>query len=72
MKKAEPGKVSETQTEYDFRGGARGKYAKRLTQGANVVVLDDDVARVFRTSREVNDALRVLMRITQRKRGSGS
>jgi hypothetical protein len=45
---------------YDFSAGIRGKYVRRLDKGANVVVLDCDVAKIFPTSRAVNDALRVL------------
>lgn len=44
--------------EYDFSRGVRGKYAARYAAGTNVVVLDPDVARRFKTSEEVNDALR--------------
>ena len=33
--------------EYDFRGGIRGKYAKRYQEGANVVVIEPDVAEYF-------------------------
>lgn len=47
--------------EYDFAGGVVGKYAARYVQGSNVVLLEPDVARVFPTSREVNEALRRLM-----------
>ena len=46
--------------EYDFSSGVRGKYLPRLAKGANVVVLDRDMAKVFPTSKAVNDALRVL------------
>jgi hypothetical protein len=46
--------------EYDFSGGVRGKYLSRLAKGDNVVVLDRDLAKVFPTSKAVNDALRVL------------
>lgn len=45
-------------TEYDFSDGVRGKYVARLAPGSNVVVLDPDVARVFKTAQAVNDALR--------------
>ena len=45
--------------EYDFSSGFRGKYLPRLAKGANVVVLDRDMAKVFPTSKSVNDALRV-------------
>ena len=63
MAKARSDRVRESEAEYDFSGGERGRYAKRFAEGANVVVLDPDVAEVFRTSAEVNDALRVLARI---------
>jgi hypothetical protein len=52
--------------EYDFRGGVRGKYAQRLAGGGTVVVLDDDVARLFPDSASVNAALRELARIAER------
>jgi hypothetical protein len=57
MKKSES---DEMRSEYDFSGGIRGKYLPRLARGANVVVLDRDVAKIFPTSKAVNDALRVL------------
>ncbi len=48
--------------EYDFSKGVRGKYAKRYARGANVVVLDPDVAKVFANSRSVNRSLRNLIK----------
>jgi hypothetical protein len=36
----------------------RGKYYERYQQGTNVVLLDPDVAKVFRDSATVNEALR--------------
>lgn len=51
--------------EYDFSGGVRGKYAARFAEGANVVVLDPDVAEVFPDSESVNQALRALAEIIQ-------
>lgn len=53
--------------EYDFSRGVRGKYAKRYAQGTNLVALSSDVAKVFRDSRSVNEALRVLARIARKK-----
>ena len=53
--------------EYDFSGGVRGKYAGRFAQGANVVVLDADVAEVFPDSESVNAALRALAGIIQQQ-----
>jgi hypothetical protein len=52
----------DSRPEYDFRGGVRGKYAKRYREGSNVVVLDPDVASQFKDSREVNQALRAYLR----------
>ena len=48
--------------EYDLRGGVRGKYYKQYMEGTNVVLLDPDVAAVFRDSDSVNQALRVLIK----------
>jgi hypothetical protein len=44
--------------EYDFSRGVRGKYYQRYREGTNIVLLDADVARVFRDSESVNVALR--------------
>jgi hypothetical protein len=51
---------SDMRAEYDFSGGVRGKYARRFAEGSNVVVLAPDVARVFKDSEAVNEALRRL------------
>jgi hypothetical protein len=48
-------------TEYDLRGGVRGKYYERYKQGTNVVLLEHDLAKVFRDSATVNSALRVYL-----------
>ena len=48
----------ELREEYDFNQGKRGKYADRHAQGSNVIVLEPDVAERFRSSEEVNAALR--------------
>ncbi len=53
--------------EYDFSGGVRGKHARRIAPGSNVVVLDPDVAKAFPDSAAVNDALRALLH-TKKKR----
>ncbi len=58
--------------EYDFRGGVRGKYAKRYAEGANVVVIDPDVAEYFPDHDSVNDALRNLAAIIERRRKAKS
>ena len=48
--------------EQDFSHGERGKYARRYAQGANVVVLEPDVAKVFSNSKSVNTSLRRIIR----------
>jgi hypothetical protein len=48
---------------YDFSGAVRGKYAKRYAEGTNVVVLDPDVADVFKDAESVNETLRAVARI---------
>ncbi len=53
--------------EYDFSKGIRGKYARRYAKGSNVVVLEPDVARVFRDSRTVNRILRAVAEVSGRK-----
>ena len=59
---------SEMRTEYDFdySTAVRGKYYRRLIkEGANVVVLEPDVAKAFRSSAAVNDALRSLLKVSE-------
>ncbi|MBA3650890.1 MAG: hypothetical protein H0W66_05260 [Chthoniobacterales bacterium] len=51
-----------TRDEYDFSQAERGKYARRYAHGANVVVLEPDVAKVFSNSKSVNTSLRRIMR----------
>ncbi len=48
MKKAAKSIAVEPMEAYDFRGGVRGKYARRFAAGSNVVVLEPDVAKVYR------------------------
>lgn len=55
--------------EYDFSKGVRGKHARAYKQGTNVVLLAPDVASEFRTSEEVNDTLRAVLRLIHRKNG---
>lgn len=57
----------EMKEEYDFSKGVRGKYAKAYHQGSNVVVLDPDVAERFPNSESVNQALRSLASLLEKK-----
>ena len=58
--------------EYDFSKGVRGKYAKQYSSGGNLIVLDPDLARIFRDSESVNRALRSIAGTTKTKRGKKS
>lgn len=56
--------------EYDFasmKGGVRGKYAGAFEKTAVTVLLDPDVAKIFRDSQSVNEALRTLARVLRSK-----
>ena len=57
----------EMRGEYDFSRGVRSKYARRYAQGAHVVVLEADVAKVFPNAEAVNDSSRALAGIIRRQ-----
>ncbi|MGC1401532.1 MAG: hypothetical protein WA974_01250 [Thermodesulfobacteriota bacterium] len=51
--------------DFDYSKAVRGKYHKRLSEeGANIVVLEPDVAKAFSNSTAVNEALRSLLDFT--------
>lgn len=50
---------------FDYSKAVRGKYYRKLLhEGANVVVLDPDIAEAFHDSASVNEALRSLLELT--------
>jgi hypothetical protein len=51
--------------EYDFSGGVRGKHYKAYRQGTNLVLLEPDVAKIFKDAATVNAALRMLAKIAK-------
>jgi hypothetical protein len=53
---------------YDFSKGVRGKYAKRVAQGTNLVLLEPDVAKAFPDASSVNETLRALAGIIRRQK----
>ena len=53
----------EMRPHYDFSGGDRGKHHRAYQQGTNLVLLEPDVAEIFRSSESVNHALRMLMEL---------
>lgn len=56
--------------EYDFSRSKPNKYASRYAAGSIVVVLEPDVAAVFPSANEANDALRALAAIIGKRRPS--
>jgi hypothetical protein len=67
MKKHSDKKNDELRPEYDLRqllkGGVRGKYAKRYQAGTNLVLLDPDISKAFRTAEAVNEALPLVLQL---------
>ncbi|MCP4104059.1 MAG: hypothetical protein GY749_00740 [Desulfobacteraceae bacterium] len=56
--------------EYDLsklKGGVRGKYASKYKEGTNLILLESDVAEVFKDNESVNEALRLLIKIADVK-----
>lgn len=56
--------------EYDLsklKNGVRGKYALKYKEGINLILLEPDVAEVFKDNESVNEALRLLIKIAGEK-----
>ena len=71
MKAKSPAARDDMRREYnvDYSTAVRGKYYRRLLkEGANVVVLEPDVAKVFHSSAAVNEALRSLLKMSETTR----
>ena len=70
MKKAKKTEEDDLRPEYlrsDFRGPlVRGKYAKRLQESSNIVVLRPEVAKAFPNEEAVNSALLSLMELAKK------
>jgi hypothetical protein len=65
-KHKEPPDELRPEYEFDYSKAVRGKYYRRLlAEGANVVVLDADIAEAFHDSVAVNAALRSLLDLTR-------
>ena len=67
MKKQNKKTVDELRPEYDMKallGNAEiGKYAARLGVKSNLVRIEPDNYRVFKTAKQVNDALRLVIEL---------
>jgi len=53
----------------DLGVGVRGKYFESYRKGTNLVLLSPDVAKVFTTEEEVNEALRSLISLAKKTTG---
>ena len=55
--------------EYEFsqllKTGVQGKYTERFREGTNLVLLAPDVAEAFPTAESVNEALRLVLQLTE-------
>jgi hypothetical protein len=49
----------------DFGPMVRGKYAARLKEASNIIVLDPEIAEAFPNAEAVNDALRGLLELAR-------
>lgn len=48
-----------------LKDGIRGKYATQYQEGVNLVLLAPDVAAAFTSAEAVNEALRLVMKMSQ-------
>ena len=62
---SQDGEQDVMRAEYDFSSGVRGKHHDAYRQGTNLVLLEPDVAEVFKDSATVNSALRTLVKIAR-------
>ena len=66
--RSQPRIVGGMRSEYDFRGGVRNKYAKRFSEGTNMIVLEPDLAAEFPDSQSVSRALRAYLKTRPKRR----
>ncbi len=69
MKKETDEMMDDLLPEYDledfFATGVKGKYAERYKEGTNLILLEPDVAEFFKNAKEVNEILRLAIKMTQ-------
>ena len=66
MKKADKKLKDDILPEYNFasmKGGVRGKYARKYSEGTNLVLWEPELARAFPADAAVNQALRALLSV---------
>lgn len=74
-KKVTEEKNDDLRPEYELgellKGGVQGKYVQRFQEGTNIVLLDGDVAQAFPTDEAVNEALRLVIKLTKVPKPAG-
>jgi hypothetical protein len=74
MKKTSQALSDDLRPEYDFaamKGGVRGKYARRVHEGTNIVVIAPEVADAYPTDQAVNEPLKGMLSTTGAVRRTG-
>ena len=73
MKKASAKRLNDDLLpEYDLsrlKGGVRGKYYRKAIAGTNLMLIEPDLAKVFRDAKSVNRALRLLVNTAEAAAG---
>ncbi len=61
--------ADELRPEYDLTGllsgGVQGKYAQSYREGTNLALLEPEIAQAFPNDDAVNEALRLVLRLTK-------
>jgi hypothetical protein len=65
MNSNKPDPQHDIQPEYDFTNALQGKHHQAYREATNLILLDQDVAEVFKDSTSVNEALRLLLRLAK-------
>jgi hypothetical protein len=67
MRKRSKEERDDLRPEYELREllkkGVLGKYARRYREGSNLILLEPEVAKSFRNSQAVNEALRLVIEL---------
>jgi hypothetical protein len=67
-KKEIPDEFIRVEYEFDYSKGIRGKYARGVTEENGYIKLSPEVQKIFKTSEEVNNALRAVINAVPKKR----
>ena len=73
MKKNKRTYTDELRPYYDpalFKGAQRGKYYKQAIEGTNLVLIEPDLYKIFRSDEAINNALRGLVASRRRRAAS--